>query len=101
MRLKKGAKKSKVIGSYSFKGESSDGNLSKHVFTVLDNGIIDINQIILSKDKELVGFKAITKRFGKTLHVNAIGFKFTTLQEIYDKALLTLIQNEIHPDNIL
>ncbi len=93
--------KNKSLGIFSFKGLTTSGNQCRHIFTVLDNGIIDINQVILSEEEHLEGFKPITRRFGKTLHVNAIGFKLSTINRIVEKSMEVLVENKIDVKNIL
>ena len=68
---------------YQFKSISKDGEHSKHIFQVMDDGTTLINQYILSKEDYISGFEPLTKRFGKTLHITAIGFRFNSLELIY------------------
>ncbi len=93
--------KSKSIGTFSFKGLTTSGNQCKHIFSVSENGVLNINQIILSEEEHLEGFKALTRRFGKTLHVTAIGFKLSTISYIVDKSMEVLVKNKIDVKNIL
>lgn len=68
---------------YQFKSISKNGEHSKHIFKVMDDGTTYINQYILSKENYINGFEPLTKRFGKTLHITVIGFKFESLELIY------------------
>lgn len=69
--------------TYQFKSISTEGNYSKHIFQVMDDGTTFINQYILSKEDFIRGFQPLTKRFGKTLHRTVIGFRFESLELIY------------------
>ncbi len=93
--------KGKSISTFAFKGLTTSGNQCKHIFSVLDNGVININQVILSEEEHLDGFKAVTRRFGKTLHVTAIGFKLSTINRIVEKSMKVLVENKIDVKNIL
>ncbi len=93
--------KNKLLGTFSFKGITTSGNQCKHIFGVLDNGVVEINQVVLSKEEYLDGFKALTRRFDKTLHVTAIGFKLSTINRIVEKSMEILVENDIDVKNIL
>jgi hypothetical protein len=93
--------KSKSIGKFRMKGLSDEGNITRHYFDVRDNGVVYINQFILSKEPKLQGFDAVNTRFGKTLHRTCIGFKYGTIAGIFKALNDTLVKNNIKEGNIL
>lgn len=93
--------KSKSIGRFKMKGLSDVGNHTRHYFDIRDNGVVYINQFILSEEPKLQGFDAIVTRFGKTLHRTCIGFKLGTIMGIYEALIKTLNDNKIKESDIL
>ena len=92
---------SKSFGVFKMKGLSDEGNVTRHYIDVRDNGVIYINQFILSKEPKIEGFDAINTRFGKTLHRTCIGFKLGTIMGIYETLIKTLTDNKIKESDIL
>ena len=93
--------KSESIGKFRMKGLSDEGNITRHYFDVRDNGVVYINQFILSKEPKLQGFDAVVTRFGKTLHRTCIGFKLGTIMGIHEALIKTLTDNKIKESDIL
>lgn len=91
----------KSLGKFKMKGYSDKGNITRHYIEIFDNGIVAVNQFILSKEPELLGFEKITTRFGKTLHRSVIAFKYGTISAIFETLNKTLIENNIKSKNIL
>ena len=93
--------KSKSIGKFKMKGLSDVGNCTRHYFDIRDNGVVYINQFILSEEPKIQGLEAINTRFGKTLHRTCIGFKLGTIMGIHATLIKTLNDNKIKESNIL
>lgn len=93
--------KSKSIGYFKMKGLSDAGNCTRHYFDVRDNGVVYINQFILSEEPELQGFDAVYTKLGKTLHRTCIGFKLGTIMGIHEALIKTLTDNKIKESDIL
>jgi len=89
------------LAKFKMKGVSNAGNLTRHYFDVRSNGIVYINQFILSKEPTLFGFDAVYTKLGKTLHRTVIAFKFGTIAGIYEALITTLKENNIKDSDIL
>lgn len=91
----------KCIGKFSIKTITTDNNLCKTIVWVFDNGIIKINILILSDEKHIFQHKKIYTKFGKSLFVKAVGFKYPTLTNIHYNVSKILVDNKVSPDNII
>jgi hypothetical protein len=89
------------LAMFKMKGVSNAGNLTRHYFDVRSNGIVYINQFILSKEPTLFGFDAVYTKLGKTLHRTVIAFKFGTISGIYEALVNTLKENNVKDSDIL
>jgi len=91
----------KSLGKFKMKGISENGNITRHYFEIFNDGVVSINQFILSKEEHLIGFEPMVTRFGKTLHRSIIAFKFGTIGTIYNQLCQTLKDNKIAFKNII
>lgn len=91
----------KSLGKFKMKGISDSGNITRHYIEVFDNGIVAINQFILTEESKMLGFEPIVTRFGKTLHRSVIGFKYDTIAAIFETLNNTLVDNKIKRKDIL
>ena len=89
------------LGRFKMKGVSNAGNLTRHYFDVRSNGVVYINQFILSKEPTLFGFDAVHTKLGKTLHRTVIAFKFGTITGIHEALITTMKENNVKDSDIL
>jgi hypothetical protein len=90
----------KCIGRFATKTKTTSGEICKTICWVHSNGIVFINQLILSDKKRISQYKKLYSKFGKTLFVKAIGFKYPTLNTIHNQTTKILVDAKIKPDDL-
>lgn len=78
-----------LLQSYFFRSKLANGDNSRIVYGIYDNGVILIHKRIFVKKFDLastLGFKIITKRFGKVLYQQTVSFKISSLMTIVKSA---------------
>lgn len=92
---------SKIIGISQFKSVTIDGDLAKYYVVTYNDGIIVVRKFVLSSKENVLDFKVITKRFGKTLYCQDVAYKYGSLYTIHQIVSKALIENKIPRENII
>ena len=93
----------KYLGRFFFKSKSLDGTFCKTYTWVCANGVTVINQLFLADgegDKNPAWTKLCTK-FGKTLYVVSISFKYSSLVNITNTATQVLQKANVKATDLL
>jgi len=94
--------KLKILNRFHFKTKTSGGNLCKTYVWVHEDGTIYINQLFLVDDvQDNPAWKKLYSKFGKTLYVVAVGFKYSSLLAITNTSTQILQSNNVKPQNLL
>ncbi len=83
--------KPKTIAAYRFKSTSNAGNPCKTTYWVKEDGSTVINQLfLLPENEDGLNMVKLCTKFGKTLWVTGIAFKFGSLMKIAAGAHATM-----------
>lgn len=89
-------KKGNPVSAFRFKNVSREGNLSKTLMWVLEDGTVYLNQIFLiDGNEEIRGMEKMYTRWGKSLYLVAIGIKAESLHNIMQGWNQTLLSGRI------
>lgn len=89
-----------ILAAYRMKSTNSSGEVVKVNWYVYADGVVTVQQLVLSSKSTNPLFEKLCTKFGKNLYENRMGFKLGTLHSILDTALKTLKENNIPPANI-
>jgi len=94
--------KSKHIGRFSFKSKSADNTPCKTYVWVYDNGVTIINQLFLvDGEKENPAWTKLYSKFGKTLYVTSVSFKYPSLLNIINTTTQMLQSKNVQANDLL
>ncbi len=95
------SKKTKYLGSYSFRTVATDGSLCKTYCYVFSNGITHINQLRLSKQDSMSNYKKIYTKLGYNLFFKEFGLKLGSLFTIVNTTTSILNKNKVKQEDIV
>ena len=93
----------KILGRFFFKNKSATNIPCKTYVWVYDNGVTVINQLFLvdgENDNNPAWTKLCTK-FGKTLYVVSVSFKYSSMMNIINTSTQILQSNNVKPQDLL
>ena len=94
--------KLKILNRFYFKTKTLGGNLCKTYVWVHEDGTIYINQLFLVDGvQDNPAWTKLYSKFGKTIYVVAVGFKYSSLLTIINASTQILQSNNVKPQDLL
>lgn len=95
--------KQNFLSRFSFKTKSADNTPCKTYVWVYDNGVTVINQLFLveGENDNNPAWTKLCSKFGKTLYVVGISFKYSSMLNIINATTQILQSNNIKQENLL
>jgi len=92
--------KPECIGVFFIRSFNTHGKAKIYVYVYSDGSNVQ-HKLYLSDIAEIPGCRALCTKFGKTLHLQSIAYKYTTMAAIHDMVNEILADNNVKPEDIL